>query len=170
MISLLSVSIEPLWHWRSCCSDDSSLHQLLTLLSAQSQDGLDHEGMPNSLVTTRRCRRVCDWSSTWETARCWRRQSHSRLGSRYRLWGVRNQEWASWSRIERENSNVEHANMEIPWAGTFHQRMMPCNIMQRIQWVHWEEGPEIMACGSRICTSSWDSVPKQPSCSSESKD
>ena len=34
---------------------------------------------------------------------------------------------------------------EIPCDGTFHQRMMPCNVTQRIQQVHQEQGPEIMA-------------------------
>ena len=36
---------------------------------------------------------------------------------------------------EEKNSNAEYVNMKIPQAGTFHQRMMPCNVMQRIQQV-----------------------------------
>ena len=35
--------------------------------------------------------------------------------------------------------------MNIPSAGTFQQRIMPCNVSQMIQQVHWEQGPEIMA-------------------------
>ena len=35
--------------------------------------------------------------------------------------------------------------MEIPHEGTFCQRMMPHNVMQRIQWVHQEQGPKIIA-------------------------
>ena len=37
---------------------------------------------------------------------------------------------------KENNSDAEYANMEIPFDGTFHQRMTPCNVMQRIQWVH----------------------------------
>ena len=34
-----------------------------------------------------------------------------------------------------ENSDAEYANMEVSQAGTFHLRMMPCNVLQRIQQV-----------------------------------
>ena len=37
---------------------------------------------------------------------------------------------------KEENSNAEYVNMEMTCGGTFHQRMMPCNVMQRIQWIH----------------------------------
>ena len=37
---------------------------------------------------------------------------------------------------KEENSDAEYANMEIPQEGTFHQRMMPHNVLQRIQRVH----------------------------------
>ena len=46
---------------------------------------------------------------------------------------------------KEENPNTEYANMDIPQEGSFHQRMMPRNIMQRIQWVDWEQGLGIMA-------------------------
>ena len=37
---------------------------------------------------------------------------------------------------EEENSVTEYVCIEIPHEGTFHQRMMPCNVILRIQWVH----------------------------------
>ena len=46
---------------------------------------------------------------------------------------------------KEENSVTEYANMLIPQKGTFHQRTMCCKVFQRIQWVHQEQGPEIMA-------------------------
>ena len=36
---------------------------------------------------------------------------------------------------KEENSNAEYANMEIPQAWTFCQRMMACKVLQKIQWV-----------------------------------
>ena len=44
-----------------------------------------------------------------------------------------------------ENSKAEYAKMEIPHTGTFCQRMMFCELMIGIQWLHREQGPEIMA-------------------------
>ena len=52
-ILLSSVSIEALCQMSICHSDDSSLLQLLMLLSAQSQDGQTSEGTPNTMVTAR---------------------------------------------------------------------------------------------------------------------
>ena len=46
---------------------------------------------------------------------------------------------------KEENFNAVFAKMEIPKAGTFYQMMMPCDVMHRIQWVHQEQGPGIMA-------------------------
>ena len=37
---------------------------------------------------------------------------------------------------KEENSDAHYVNMEISRKGTFCQRMMPCNLMQRIQWLH----------------------------------
>ena len=34
-----------------------------------------------------------------------------------------------------EKFDTEYANMDIPHAGTFHWRMMPCNVLKRFQWV-----------------------------------
>ena len=39
---------------------------------------------------------------------------------------------------KEENSNTEYSNMGIPEAGTFHQWMMLCNVLRKIQWVHIE--------------------------------
>ena len=65
---------------------------------------------------------------------------------------------------KEENTDIEYTNMEIPHNGTFHQRMMPCNNVQRIQHVHPEQGRDY-GLGSRICTFGLDLVLKQPSCS-----
>ena len=35
---------------------------------------------------------------------------------------------------KEENSDAEFACMEMPHEGTFHQRMTPCNAMQKIIW------------------------------------
>ena len=39
---------------------------------------------------------------------------------------------------KEEHSDTEYANIEIPCNGTFHQKMMPCNVRQRIKCVHQE--------------------------------
>ena len=39
---------------------------------------------------------------------------------------------------KEENSDAEYVNMDVPQAGTLHQRMMPCNALQRNQKVHQE--------------------------------
>ena len=46
---------------------------------------------------------------------------------------------------KEENSDTEYVNMETTHNGTFCQRMMPCNVMQRIEWLNQEQGPKIMA-------------------------
>ena len=45
---------------------------------------------------------------------------------------------------KEEDPNAENVNLEIPCTGTFHQRMMPCNVLKNIRWVHKEQGPEIL--------------------------
>ena len=101
MILLWSVGIESLHMRSSHHSDDSSSCQSSMFLSAQSQKGKDCEWIPYSKVTTKRHRRAWDKSqylTVGKTTRYHRRQSHSSLQSRRRLWGFRTQEQASHSR------------------------------------------------------------------------
>ena len=46
---------------------------------------------------------------------------------------------------EEENFGPEYAKMELPWQGTICQRSMKCRVAERIEWVHWVQGSEIMA-------------------------
>ena len=45
---------------------------------------------------------------------------------------------------KEKNSDTKYSNMEIPHDQTFCQWMMHCNVLQKIQHVHQEQGPEIM--------------------------
>ena len=53
---------------------------------------------------------------------------------------------------KEENTDAKFTNMEIPQAETFYQRMMPCNVVQRISRYIKEEDLRLWPHGSRICT------------------
>ena len=40
---------------------------------------------------------------------------------------------------KERDSDTEYAEIKVSCSGTFHQRMMHCNILQRIQSVHCEQ-------------------------------
>ena len=46
---------------------------------------------------------------------------------------------------KEENSNTEYARIEILQQGTLHKRSMNSKVTERIKWIHWLGGPEMMA-------------------------
>ena len=45
---------------------------------------------------------------------------------------------------EEENSYAEYVKMKLQ-VGTLHQRTINCKVAERIKWVHWAQGHEILA-------------------------
>ena len=71
---------------------------------------------------------------------------------------------------EEENFDAEYAKIELPWQGTILRWSMNCRAVKMIEQVHPAWGPEIMTLWLHNMYLCLDSVPKQTSCSSESKD
>ena len=66
--------------------------------------------------------------------------------------------------------DAEYAKMKAPHDGTLSQRMMPWDKYMGIMQVHKVQGPEIRASKLQDMYIRLGLAPKQPSCSSESKD
>ena len=71
--------------------------------------------------------------------------TEGRLQSGCRLQTRGIQPWDEAVNEEKKISDAEYAKIELPQDSTLHQRTMYCKVAERISWVHWQQGPKIVA-------------------------
>ena len=155
-------------------SNGSSIHQWVMQWSAQSQDGIYNNVMPDSMVPPWWHRKAWDQSqcpSAGWIGRCHRKQSHSRLWARHRIWtrGVRPWDQASQSCKRGHEHQCWVCKVEIPHEDIFQQHVTHPSVRAWIQCVHQEQGPEVMTSWLKDMYYCLDLVWKQPDCLLENK-
>ena len=169
-ILIWSVGIEALCHRCSCCSDDSSLHSQLTLLSTQSHDCQAGEGCLTARLQQEDAEEPERNPQQEDQPDSAEGEDTTDYDPDVDYVGSEPENETVVLDQSEVNLDAENASIEIPHDGTLSLRMMPQEKYMGILCVHRVQGSEIMTLRLQDTSYGQELAPKQPSCTSESKD